>query len=243
VYFLSCCVLVTILVDRVRSRGHLAPSRSTFQSTAPTFPGRWQPVKSVERTVAVPYKTKCSSGLLVRDDIAFSSAWHANVSGSPAPEERLPGLQIRGRKLQSRSNRARKRDLSQGERSVRDRARPHTLLIDAGSVVPLERREGLVEPRWFCRLPWVRRRLRMVRHGLVTTTQRWLGRLSARSEHCRGCRMRDADVVRAFEAREETATRSWGRSPIELAWRVCTGSMRGPAAGCRHMSARSEHHR
>ena len=160
VYFLSCCVLVTILVDRVRSRGHLAPSRSTFQSTAPTFPGRWQPVKSVGSTVTVPYKTGGSSGLLVRDDIAFSRAWHANMSGSPAPEVRLPGLQIRGRKLQSRSNRARKRDLSQGERSVRDRARPHTLLIDAGSVVPLERRDGLVEPRWFCRLPWVRRRLR-----------------------------------------------------------------------------------
>ena len=120
VYFLSCCVLVTILVDRVRSRGHLAPSRSTFQSTAPTFPGRWQPVKSVERTVAVPYKTKCSSGLLVRDDIAFSSAWHANVSGSPAPEERLPGLQIRGRKLQSRSNRARK-TRSKSRRAIRSR--------------------------------------------------------------------------------------------------------------------------
>ena len=46
--------------------------------------------------MAVPYKTKGSSGLLVRDDIAFSSAWHANLSGSPAPEGRLPGLQIRG---------------------------------------------------------------------------------------------------------------------------------------------------
>ena len=191
----------------------------------------------------VLYKTEGSFCLLVHDDIATSSAWHAKGSGSLALEGRFPGLQIRGRKLQSRSNRARKRDLSQGERSVRDRARPHTLLIDASSVVPLERREGLVEPRWFCRLPWVRWRLRMVRHGLVTTTQRWLGRLSALSEHCRGCRMRDADVVRAFEAREETATRSWGRSPIELAWRVRTGSMRGPAAGCRHMSARSEHHR
>ena len=191
----------------------------------------------------VLYKTEGSFCILVHDDIATSSAWHAKGSGSLALEGRLPGLQIRGRKLQSRSNRARKRDLSQGELSVRDRARPHTLLIDASSVVPLERREGLVEPRWFCRLPWVRWRLRMVRHGLVTTTQRWLGRLSARSEHCRGCRMRDADVVRAFEAREETATRSWGRSPIELAWRVRTGSMRGPAAGCRHMSARSEHHR
>ena len=200
-------------------------------------------MKSVECTATVPYKTKGSSGLLVRDGIAFISAWHAKGSGSLALEGRFLGLQIRGRKLQSRSNRARKRDLSQGERTVRDRARTHTLLIDAGSVVPLERREGLVEPRWFCRLPWVRWRLRMVRHGLVTTTQRWLGRLSARSEHCRGCRMRDADVVRAFEAREETATRSWGRSPIELAWRVRTGSMRGPQAGCSHMSARSEHHR
>ena len=38
-----------------------------------------------------------------------------------ALEGRLPGLQIKGRKLQSRSNRARKRDLSQGERSVRDK--------------------------------------------------------------------------------------------------------------------------
>ena len=39
--------------------------------------------------MAVPYKTKGIYGLLVRDDIAFSSAWHANMSGSPAPEERL----------------------------------------------------------------------------------------------------------------------------------------------------------
>ena len=60
--------------------------------------------------------------------VQFSSAWHAKGSGSLALEGRLPGLQIMGRKLQSRSNRARKRDLSQGERSVRDRARPHTLL-------------------------------------------------------------------------------------------------------------------
>ena len=50
--------------------------------------------------MTVPYKTGGSSGLLVRDDTAFSRAWHANVSGSPAPEGRLPGLQIRGRKLQ-----------------------------------------------------------------------------------------------------------------------------------------------
>ena len=50
--------------------------------------------------MTVPYKTKGIYGLLIRDDIAFSSAWHANMSGSPAPEERLPGLQIRGRKLQ-----------------------------------------------------------------------------------------------------------------------------------------------
>ena len=127
----------------------------------------------------VLYKTEGSFCLLVHDDIATSSAWYAKGSGSLALEGRFPGLQIRGRKLQSRSNRARKRDLSQGERSVRDRARPHTLLIDASSVVPLERREGLVEPRWFCRLPWVRRRLRTGRHGLVATTQMWLGRLSA----------------------------------------------------------------
>ena len=99
----------------------------------------------------VLYKTEGSFCLLVHDDIATSSAWHAKGSGSLALEGRLPGLQIRGRKLQSRWNRARKRDLSQGERSVRDRARPHTLLIDASSVVLLERREGLVEPRWFCR--------------------------------------------------------------------------------------------
>ena len=168
----------------------------------PTLQRRWQPVKSVGSTVMVLYKTEGSFCLLVHDDIATSSAWHAKGSGSLALEGRFPGLQIRGRKLQSRSNRARKRDLSQGERSVRDRARPHTLLIDAGSVVTVERREVLVEPRWFCRLPWVRWRLRMVRHGLVTTTQRWLGRLSARSEHCRGCRMRAADVTRATVRRK-----------------------------------------
>jgi hypothetical protein len=69
----------------------------------------------------VPYKTEGSFCLLVHDDIATSSAWHAKGSGSLALEGRLPGLQIKGRKLQSRSNRARKRDLSQGERSVRDR--------------------------------------------------------------------------------------------------------------------------
>ena len=153
----------------------------------------------------VLYKTEGSFCLLVHDDIATSSAWHAKVSESLALEGRLPGLQIRGRKLQSRSNRARKRDLSQGERSVRDRARQHTLLIDASSVVPLERREGLVEPRWFCRLPWVRWRLHTGRHGLVTTIRMWLQHLSARSEHCRVCRMRDADVTRATVRRKGRA--------------------------------------
>jgi hypothetical protein len=61
----------------------------------------------------VPYKTEGSFCLLVHDDIATSSAWHAKGSGSLALEGRFPGLQIRGSKLQSRSNRARKRDLSQ----------------------------------------------------------------------------------------------------------------------------------
>ena len=57
----------------------------------------------------VLYKTEGSFCLLVHDDIATSSAWHAKGSGSLALEGRLPGLQIMGRKLQSRSNRARKR--------------------------------------------------------------------------------------------------------------------------------------
>ena len=69
----------------------------------------------------VLYKTEGSFCILVHDGIAFINAWHAKGSGSLALEGRFLGLQIRGRKLQSRSNRARKRDLSQGERSVRDR--------------------------------------------------------------------------------------------------------------------------
>ena len=57
-------------------------------------------MKSVGSTVTVPYKTEGSSGLLVRDDIAFSSAWHAKVPGSLALEAGSSDLQFVGRKLQ-----------------------------------------------------------------------------------------------------------------------------------------------
>ena len=82
----------------------------TFHSEYIQFPAqrirrskerRWQPVKSVGSTVMVLYKTEGSFCLLVHDDIATFSAWHAKGSGSLALEGRLPGLQIRGRKLQS----------------------------------------------------------------------------------------------------------------------------------------------
>ena len=66
---------------------------------------------SVECTVTVPYKTKGSFCLLVHDDIAFSRAWHAKGSGSLALEGRFLGLQIRGRKLQSRSNRVHENEI------------------------------------------------------------------------------------------------------------------------------------
>ena len=46
VYLLRCCVLVTTLVDRVRSFGPFAPRRSTFQLTAgPTLQGAGSPRK------------------------------------------------------------------------------------------------------------------------------------------------------------------------------------------------------
>ena len=68
----------------------------------------------------------------------------------------------------------------------------------------------------------------MVRHGLVTTTQRWLGRLSASSEHCRGCRVSTADVMRVPERREERAVRSWASEGKQADPAVTDGSMRVP---------------
>jgi hypothetical protein len=53
----------------------------------------------------VPYKTEGSFCLLVHDDIATSSAWHAKGSGSLALERRFPGLQIRGSTLSCRAGR------------------------------------------------------------------------------------------------------------------------------------------
>ena len=95
--------------------------------------------------MTVPYKTEGSSGLLVRDDIAFSSAWHANVSGSPAPEERLPGLQIRGSILHSSSDRGAGGVLGNASGSMRDPRRGRVQNVDAGALVGLVRRKGRVE--------------------------------------------------------------------------------------------------
>ena len=94
--------------------------------------------------MTVPYKTKGISGLLVRDDIAFNSAWHANVSGPPAPEERLPGLQIRGRNLHSSSDRGAGGEPGSAVGSARDPGRRRMQNVDAGALVGLVRRKGRV---------------------------------------------------------------------------------------------------
>ena len=96
----------------------------------------------------VPYKTEGSSGLLVRDDIAFSSAWHANMSGSPAPEVRLPGLQIRGRNLHSSSDRGAGGVSGNASGSMRDPRRGRMQNVDAGALAGIVRRKGRVEQKW-----------------------------------------------------------------------------------------------
>ena len=52
--------------------------------------------------MTVPFKTKGSSGLSIRDDVECSSAWHAKVSQSRALAAGSSIVKFGGRKLQIR---------------------------------------------------------------------------------------------------------------------------------------------
>ena len=62
--------------------------------------------------MAVPYETKGGSGLLVRDDVASSSAWHSKVSVCLALGRVHPPSAICGQEIADRSNRAENGDLA-----------------------------------------------------------------------------------------------------------------------------------
>ena len=63
-------------------------------------------MKSVGCTAALLYKTKGSSGLLVRDDAVFNNSWHTKVSQSRALAEGSNEVKFVGRKFHWLSNRA-----------------------------------------------------------------------------------------------------------------------------------------